>query len=318
MVRRTLEWSTPLKLIASVALAGCAAEFTPYNEIDRFRVLAIAATPPDLRPGESTSLTALTASQAPVEHRWSWCPFSLGPSAGYECAFTREQLQAAVDETSGAGAVRIPPLDLGDTATVTFAYQLPSSFFRGVCALVRGGDLPESVSLPRCDERFPITIRLEARSAETTIVAVKNIRLLYRSEDIPNRNPAIGGITAERDADGTDDTASQTVFPAVLDRETPYQLRAVVTATDAETHTSSTGVVDREALTLTWFVRGGELESTRTAFVPERTTIERAGMNVWTTPKSVDYAESVADVYVVIRDDRGGTAWIRRGAMFGE
>ncbi len=81
----------PLLLAAA---AGCGVEFTPRSVVVDTRVLAIVATPLEVGPYDSVTLTAWRVGPPHVDRtaeriaseRWSFCPFSVGSTAGYACA----------------------------------------------------------------------------------------------------------------------------------------------------------------------------------------------------------------------------------------
>lgn len=71
--RRSWPVLTALTVIAP-ALPACDDDLSPYNRLDKLRVLAIQGEPVDLRPGGAVTLTPLV--YAPPGHgvtlRWSW------------------------------------------------------------------------------------------------------------------------------------------------------------------------------------------------------------------------------------------------------
>jgi hypothetical protein len=77
-----------------IAAAGCGVEFTPRSVVEDTRVLAIVATPLELGPADSVTLTAWRAgphhedpaADLIADDHWSFCPFSIGATAGYACA----------------------------------------------------------------------------------------------------------------------------------------------------------------------------------------------------------------------------------------
>ena len=64
----------------------------------------------------------------------------------------------------------------------------------------------------------------------------------------------------------------------------------------------------KEALTLSWFVDGGETGASRTGFIDGFVGLEEATHNTWTAPGEGE--ESV--LIVVVRDDRGGVDYALR------
>ena len=53
----------PLKiwLLASLALAGCSIDLPPASRIDKLRLLAVRAEPPEVSPGQTSTFDTLVA-----------------------------------------------------------------------------------------------------------------------------------------------------------------------------------------------------------------------------------------------------------------
>lgn len=81
-MRRAL---APLLLLCA---AGCAEDFLPRSALFDLRVLAVEASPLEVGPDESVTLRAVRVApgQTIVSESWSFCPFSIGATAAYECA----------------------------------------------------------------------------------------------------------------------------------------------------------------------------------------------------------------------------------------
>jgi hypothetical protein len=76
-------------LLALLVTASCGADFAPRSVLQDLRVLAILAAPLEVGPGESVTLRAVTVPPpggSLAAERWTFCPFSIGASAGYACA----------------------------------------------------------------------------------------------------------------------------------------------------------------------------------------------------------------------------------------
>lgn len=312
-------------LVGLFGLAACTGDFTPYNEIDRLRVLAISADKPWLAQGDSTRIEALVVpvGDNTVDYQWSWCPLTQGSSKGYECAFTREELQQQVDAaTMMPGLLTVPPFELGTSSTAVYAYNLPAAFFSSVCAAINmGGEVPDFVELPACDGTFPITIRLTVTSNGESLTAVKEIFVLY--EDLPlNTNPTINDLKVK--GEGYPEPTSVTEAPPLkLKRGVDYDLEVVVpldadgnpTQAEPYLYTPPDGSGERtikETLVLTWFIEGGEMDRARTGYIEAEVPIDEARRNIWTTPKKVDYERTTARMFVVIQDNRKGVTWFAR------
>jgi len=91
----------PLVLLA----AACGAEFTPRSALTDLRVLAIVADRLEAGPAESVTLHAVRVpppGETLGTERWTFCPFSIGASAGYACAVPAcETTLAPVSPASG-------------------------------------------------------------------------------------------------------------------------------------------------------------------------------------------------------------------------
>lgn len=312
--------------IALIALLPCACmdELPSYNEIEGFRLLAVAADRPWLRADQTAELSALVASDtstAGTTYDWSWCPFTSGSAGGYECAVTRDELQAQIDASNPPAPIVVPPFELGTTATVGFTYPFDELVVQGFCEALRMvDDVPEFVTLPSCDNRLPITIRVEASNGTDRVVAVKEVQLVFGFGADVNTNPVATGLSASLDTneDGVGDGPTIDLLgrPS-LERDRAYALTLDLPEDQSETFTREDPetMMDeavREVLTVTWFVRGGEIDRGRTGFIDGEVSIDVARANVWTTPAAVDFESETAEVIAVIRDGRGGTSWLRR------
>jgi hypothetical protein len=305
--------------LLALSAAACEMDFTPYEEIDRFRLLAVAADDPWLGPGQSTTLRTLVANPAgvPVRQTWSWCPFVAGSETGFECAVTREGLQRALDEAVGPGVVTVPPFELGEGETATYRYDLPAAFFRQACEALKRAELPDFVEVPRCDDRFTIAIRVVvAPEGGAPIAAKKDLSLVYEAGEL-NTNPRIDGLLAfDPEAPGVAIplTGSATV---TLRRDVEYALALEVDRDQAQVYErvpldGSPPERVPEALVFSWFVEGGELEDRRTGYLEGEVSFDDALRNAWRTPRKADRPESRTTLRVVVRDGRDGIGWITR------
>lgn len=334
-----------LLLVALTAAGGvlgnfaCGSDFTPYNEIDRLRILAVSADHPWLTDTAtagptSTVLSALVAhapgtSTAAARFEWSWCPVRAGSTAqgevgAYECAFGPRQLSEVLGETPDPNAP--DEFELGTSATAELSYPLPASQVRSFCEQIQGVELPAFIGVPNCDGGFPISVRLIVRQVDQTVTAIKEVRLTYDPDVTLNLNPHILKLTATSTAHEGELLIGE-AGPTLLQRNVDYDLQAEFSDADAESYTKTDPVTGedelvRENLVLTWFIEGGEMDSTRRSWLPneDASAVARlkAGSNTWTTPKQVDFSPDETRLHVVIRDGREGTTFISRRITFKE
>ncbi len=178
----------PLLLLAA---AGCASDFDPRSYLADLRVLALVADQPEIGFAESTTVTARTW---PVDRAatgtWSFCPYSLGSSVGYDC------IVPACEQ----------PLPPGASATVA-PQALTLAFAQCVQALGGGAGLPPGVpGAP--PERIETVVRYTVTDAAGAVTREAVLRLPVTYPDppaSPNHNPAIlqveiGGQVAQPSA----------------------------------------------------------------------------------------------------------------------
>ena len=156
-------------VVLSLALPGCAEEFTPASTVDKLRVLGIRSEPAELRPGETSTLSALVLDPSRPGKRntlvWFSCdpdPLNLGRSACSDLGELSDS--ASLVSTSSNGALELPPgmrlAGFGDTAVYTapadlFA-QLPAEDERR-----RTGSVAQLLLMAIAEEVSPAATREE-------------------------------------------------------------------------------------------------------------------------------------------------------------
>lgn len=272
-------------LIVALALLACSdTEFTPRWRLDRFRLLAVIAEPPDALAGESVTLTAVAAQRPGVTGDASvvWLP----------CA------RLAIDNNTGARtcADATPQVLFGTTTSVALT-ETPAS---GAPWTVFGMACPSGV--PMID---PTTKQPRCDGAEGEVF----IRTIRQRGAVANHNPRIARVTL----DGAELTAEMParVPPCALtdsderdERCVRHSLR-VEFASDARETTSEVqpdGSVHAlpEALVTEFIVDGGDLDG---AFRSDND--ESAGavhVNAFRAPPTA----GTVRLWVIARDGRGG------------
>lgn len=286
-------------LLFALLGTGCenpADAFTPASFIEKLRVLAVRATPPELAPGETTHLDALVAdplpTPRPVSYLWIVCLPDPTTDATLPC-----QTEAAARDP---GAL----LDDPRVQVIPFVaapdWTAPAGFLEA---------LPEGHPGRRFGVDVPVLVvvfegsdldALKNREVETQVV-VKSIRVTapeFRS----NTNPVLLDVRA-------DDTVLDEATVGRFTTATTIPLLAHADSAGAQAFTrllpdGTTEAATEEAI-FSWYTTAGEfvVESG----LPARTVGER--------PVSLQLPATPLDrvvVYVVLRDGRGGTDWAKR------
>lgn len=305
-----------LLLVASVA-AGCAGDFDKYNQITGPRLLAVRAEPPTAEPDGTTTLDAL--AQVPpdttVEYAWSWCPLRGGAAQNYECLVSEADLRALL---AGNGVGLAAGYDLGVGETATLGYPAPAPVLAAICTAM-ATSVPSDVTPPDCTRGFPVSVGVTMRAGDVTIRGYKDVRLALDDQTPRNHNPSIAGVAfGAKDAERAATTPVAATDLPTLQPNTTYELWAdvpedgaepFVRAFDAETGAPK---ASRETLTLTWFVEVGETFSMRTSFIHEQVGFDDLDRNQWRIPRVADLEADRSRLTLVIRDERGGVAWLAR------
>jgi hypothetical protein len=310
---RAAIWIVPLSVLA---LAGCGEDFDPYNRLNSLRVLAIASDPASPGSSETATLTPLiyaTEDHPPLSFAWSWCPVAAPIPDGGECAVD----EAEFNRLAMQGGVSLPPYDLGSEPTAQFTNAFDPALLAQLCA-----QSVEGLGLLNCEHGFPIQIRFTVTTAKDELVTVRTLRLRF-GEIEANHNPAIAAIRAILPEEGELELAepSEGVEPEVtLPRRASTTIMADISESEAESYQSQADPdaqadsgedsgQTRERLLVTWFVETGSTKYEHTSFDEGVQPIEETVENRWEPERVSDYPSSIARLWVVVRDDRGGVGW---------
>lgn len=265
--------------LGAFALAGatcaCDSDLPVSSEVDGLRILAISAEGPWAHPGLPSRLSALVVGGPEVAYSWRWCPTTEGGAAAHQCPYHSDELPS-----------QIPGLDLGTAATATLT--VPEEIdWALLCELSRAADC--------AGDRLSVFVRLEVSSADDHLVGVKELPVV-RNNHI-HQNPGINGLTLLRST-GQSTRMEGPMAEAAVSPAEEVELELHLSPESAETVQG--GV---ETLAVSWFADGGSMDIGRTR--PEEDN--RTAVNRWTAPDATE--EPIVNIYVVVRDDRGGTSW---------
>jgi hypothetical protein len=285
-----------LVLLAALAVllaSGCADDFPSGGTVEAVRVLAVRAEPPDLPPGGETTLTALVATPGGdltgVTLDWSVCDVGRSgnqanpsPDACSDPALAREsQSQAATGLPPGDPyLLTVPPLEQLD---------------------------PDAISQPDATGGVYLAVRLVARRAdEPPVVTLYRLRLQLGQTTV-NRNPVFDGELSIDGQPWAEDAVPSVAPGARLLLEARWEDGA-----EEDYQLMLPGDEPRqgtEVLSFAWFDDQGQVD-------PEHTG--GAGMfeATWQLPDEIAVGSRV-HLWVVLRDNRGGAAWMTRQVEVG-
>jgi hypothetical protein len=282
-------------LALSLAAAGCAPEFEERESlVTGPRILAVRGDPPESKPGESASYTALLATpDGPPEGasvRWAFCaapkPLTENNAVSAEC------LRGAVRPIGTASSVTaVTPPD----ACALFGPDTPPGDFRPRDPDITGG-FYQPVRAEALERVAFGMERIGCNLPNAPLEAAVELAERY----VPNRNPSLRPLTAT--VDGAAVPLDRLPAGADVLFEVGWK------GEDFEEYPAfdpgSQTIVDRrEALRAFWYATAGEFESDVTGRSEEET--QTSTSNRWRAPA----LGARVFLWLVLRDSRGGTAF---------
>ena len=269
-----------LLLWAAVGI-GC----TPKGDIPRTlivkpRVLAIKAEPPQAAPGESTTVTALIVGTGGETPAVSWARCRRAPRPG-------DTINP--DCFTEAGAAYLEPIGEGPTITTA----MPA----GVTA--------DQLGEPDASGGVYLPLIAQVTVAGQTLLASYRLRL--SSGDDVNHNPALTGVLV-LNANG-DTSPLDPANPLVVYSRDHLTLTAGLADGSAESYPAALGGgTATEMLLSSWFSSAGRFSQERTEATQPTTVLELDDL--------LPVPGTAIDLFVVTRDDRGGTEYVHQTLAF--
>lgn len=294
------------QLVALTAIVGCyeQPQLSESWQLDRLRILAVAAEPAEPQPGEDVSFSALVWSPDGVAPTTIW--FACLPDSADEfgcdidpdllsefedvdpSTLTPDEIAALYEQAQAAGLIGFTPyLDPTWTAPEDALDGLDDIAAKeGVSALVTIQALPA-----------------DAASADDVELSYKRVPISLA--DTPNHNPVFNGWSVAGVDLVSGDTASVAAGETV-------SITASLTHDSIEdyVYTSEDGSQDSrgEQPYFTWYATDGEFDYTTSLWSEPADWGDDDPASVavrYTAPDSGDGAQIIA----TIRDRRGGMAW---------
>ncbi len=335
---RRLEVLVPYAcLLLGLGVAGCGDTLPVQSFVEKLRVLGVRAEPPEIAPGETTTLDALVVqpptarATAPKAVSYLWVSCSVPPGVGQLAPCGVNDLTAVPPSCAlDPGA---PICVLGDQATATYTASATTVGSDGtgqrlitmVVSETDGGavgcllDTAQNKGIPTDPDHCVLTLKRLVVSSPTVTPASNR-----------NRNPTLRTLDLhlvdDQDMLGAarsllDGAARYTVAP---DKKKPTWRLTTERNEDASEQKSDGRY---EELSVAWYISAGKLAGARAVF--EDTSCQGDGCNRmppplqvdadWTAPTSAERAEDVptggaldglTEFWAVVRDDRGGIGWL--------
>jgi hypothetical protein len=276
---------THLAAILILSGAGCSPGFPPPSYVTGLRVLGIKAEPPELAPGQSSTISALAVDTRGRTITISWSQCLAAPVKGQ--AINPECFSA---DMSGQDVLQ----SVGDGLMLN--YVMPS-----VSA--------NSLGLPDASGGRYVPLRADARAGADTVFGSYRVRLAGQGP--ANHNPTLTGIyvvPAGFDMGISDGGAEPGVMalaaamPLVVHASDKITLRGQFTADSAESYYAG-GQRETEILTIAWFASAGTFTNDVTGTTTNTTL---------TLDQNLPSSGSAIDLWIVGRDERGGTDYLHR------
>lgn len=298
-------WPTSVvnALAAFILLSGCdSLGLSQAFQIDRLRVLAIAAEPAEPQPGDTVSFRSLVVSPTATVGLTTW--FTCSAADAYGCAPDEELLSSLTGDTS----------DMTPEELAALYAQLQEAGLIGVQPYFEPSwTVPDDyLDALTDDQKLEGTTAIVTVSAIPTLegdsgtldTAVENVEVAYKRVPVslattPNHNPLITGLNV----DGIAITPGATL---TLTRGQTYTIECALADGAIETYTfvNETGGTEErtEEPYFAWYLQEGGFDQSNTLWpyhAVEYTVAAEPTM-------------SEQSLWVVVRDRRGGMAWIEQ------
>ena len=265
-----------LSLLMVLALFTACSDFDPRSLLNGPRVLGIVADPPEIRVGMPVRLTAIEYNPESITRKWSVCLVSLGSVADFQCL--DDSLSFTLDDDAQTVDIMVDPALLAAYAAENA--DLGASADCGRECIGRDGQMRTF---------FDAQVTLETSWADgSTMTTVKKVRVRLDEEAL-NTNPGVSNLQVNDAQD-----------PGPVEAGSEVLLTVDVDLSSLESYTDTDGRVRDEEATLTWYSSVGKFDLPVTFGTDHDTTLS--------IPKTLEDMQEV-DIFVVIRDGRGGTAF---------
>jgi hypothetical protein len=246
----------------------------PVTFVAGLRVLGIKAEPPQVAPGESTTVATLTVDTDGSTPTASWSECFVPPLPGQTVN------RSCID---GSSASQLQPIGNGLTISVVMPQVTPDS--------LGAPDATGGVYLP---------LVAAVAASPQALTAVYRLRLADAGP--PNANPTIAGIYSVDASGGM--SALDPATPTPVRSGDALSLTATFAPDSAQTYVAADGSAVAEILTTSWFCTAGDLSVEKTSATQPQTVLH--------LDQRLPSAGAQIELYAVARDERGGTDFAHR------
>jgi hypothetical protein len=279
------------------AVGGCSNDFDPasYLAPGSLRILGVVAEPAEVAPGQTATLTVITPDlPAPVTYEWVVCTQPPPPGSSSVDPLCLE---------ADMGSFLEPVAGDGPSAQVT----MPASAS------------PKTLGVPDASGGFYIPVRVRARMGQETLDTVYGLRLALPGLEPTNHNPVIASAAL---VDEPLDASPMMVTELSTDANAPTPvaagseptLRLTLTPDSFEVYPQIGGTPPNTTITMAtekpryfWYADAGLFTEDTTGSDQPDTKLK--------LDDSKHHRPAVGDrinLFVVVHDDRGGTAFTHR------
>ncbi len=329
----------PLDLVISLllVLGGCSNDLPAASFVDKLRVLAVRAEPPEVAPGATTQLDFLAveplvqqldgAAPSPLSAVWLACALPTGTLTVAPCG-VGSGLSASTMPPSCKDQPSAPLCLIGTDATAS--YTTDANVLAGAAAT----QILLTVAVADTDAgAIGCLLDIANNNGLPTnpdhcVVSLKRLDISDPAQrtTAPNANPTLADFYATTPsgyAQTLDDGNGVWQYAPGPDKA-QWDIAAHRSDDAAEKKPDGT----YEALTVSWFTTAGHLDGGRSLYLPPGCyqpsdcadqLPETGADTLWYAPtqdQAAPYvdASGLVDFWAVIRDDRGGVGW-RAGSL---
>jgi hypothetical protein len=296
-----------------VVLSGCGVQFTPETLVDSLRIMAVTSDPPEVRPGEPSTLSVLygdpTRVGQPTTVIWVGCepdPLDQNRNACNDASLLIKP-STITSYPEGLKLLGFSQKATYSSTSGVFDVLPPDDLIRqnGSIGQVIVIVIAEEVSVNLMDEELKkVFQRIENKELPTAIALTRILVSEKQTETARNHNPEITTLTFD---------GAPLPIGARLQVKPGQQVSLGVEVPESSrehyTEQQPSGPVEKQEIVVgAWYSSGGR-------FSQERFDVTSSAPTVFTAPGSVEFPEDPVpekrsgQLWLVVRDNRGAQAY---------